>query len=100
MPFARTLDPQTSHDAAASVTGIQTTQFYVWLHLEKPMTDVELVDAYMADPHAPQASPSGIRSRRAELVEQGMVEATGDKVKLPSGRYANVWARTAEVAGC
>lgn len=35
-------------------------------------------------------SSSGIRSRRAELVEQGKVKQV-DTVKMPSGREAAVW---------
>lgn len=36
-------------------------------------------------------SSSGIRSRRAELVEQGYVVEV-DEIKMPSGRMAAVWA--------
>lgn len=99
MPFARTTDPQTSHDAAKSVSNVLNTRAFIYALLVYPMTDPELINAYRQLTSAPQASDSGIRSRRAELVAEGMVEATGRKVKLPSGRYANVWVRT-EVEGC
>lgn len=43
--------------------------------------------------HVAQArmSSSGIRSRRAELVEQGVVKQV-DEIKMPSGRMAAVWS--------
>jgi hypothetical protein len=40
-------------------------------------------------------SSSGIRTRRAELSEFGLVEATGDYIKMPSGRRAAVWGAVA-----
>jgi len=100
MAHARTTDPQTSHEAAQRVEKTNLTQFYIWLALKRPATDVELVERYNNDRNAPRASESGIRSRRAELVEAGMVEDSGQRVKLPSGRNAIVWQRTAEVEGC
>jgi hypothetical protein len=36
-------------------------------------------------------SSSGIRSRRAELADLGKVQATGETIKMPSGRFAHVW---------
>jgi hypothetical protein len=74
MPHARTLDPSTSHAAALSVSRITGTKEAILSILTSPMTDVELIDRYYAKSDlgiAPTASPSGIRSRRAELVEQG-----------------------------
>jgi len=54
-----------------------------------PITDAALVPLMQ---HLDQAkmSSSGIRSRRAELVEKGLVTAC-DTIKMPSGRLANVW---------
>ena len=100
MAHARTTDPQTSHEAAASIEKTNLTQFYIWLALKRPATDVELLERYRNDRNAPQASDSGIRSRRSELVEAGMVEDSGLRQKLPSGRNAIVWKRTEPVAGC
>jgi hypothetical protein len=54
---------------------------------------MELVEAYRNLKMAPRASESGIRSRRAELVAQGLVVDTGGRVKLPSGRWATLWRR-------
>jgi len=36
-------------------------------------------------------SPSGARTRRAELVAMGLVRDSGDKSLLSSGRWAIVW---------
>lgn len=88
---ARRTDPITSHDAAESVDNITQTQSYVLRCLRRPRVDVELVSAYREYKTAPRASESGIRSRRAELVDRGLVIDTGRRVRLESGRYAIVW---------
>lgn len=92
MPFARTTDPTTSHEAAESVSNVSETQKYILKALNHPRTDPDLADAYLNLKGAPKASLSGIRSRRAELVARGLVKDTGDRVKLESGRRAIVWA--------
>jgi hypothetical protein len=51
------------------------------------------VAAYNNMRTAPRASESGIRSRRAELVDRGLVVDTGRRIRLESGRYAIVWGR-------
>lgn len=96
MPHARTTDPQTSHDAAASVNQTENQRaVYRVLRAHGPATDVELVKAYRAAlvrGEVPKQSDSGIRSRRSELVEKlGVVCDTGRRQKLESGRMANVW---------
>ena len=99
MAGARTTVPQTSHDAAKSVRNITETQQAIMTILTWPLTDEGLVDAYyrMADANGwKQASPSGIRSRRAELTARGLVEDTGGRVKLPSGRFAILWRTVQE----
>ena len=40
-------------------------------------------------------SPSGARTRRAELVVKGLVYDTGERVTLLSGRRAIVWSAVA-----
>ena len=98
-PYARQTDPQTSHDAAKSVGNVTATQNTILLLLGiEAMTDTELVLAYnnmnrTSPETAPRASESGIRSRRAELVARGLVQDSGDRVKLQSGRMATVWIR-------
>lgn len=94
MAGARITDPETSHEAAASVKNISATQLAIMTILTFPATDEELIDRFygMASAGlAPNASPSGIRSRRAELVAQGLVEDSGERRKLSSGRSAIVW---------
>lgn len=92
MPNARRTDPKTSHDAAKSVNGITATKAYILRALKKKArTDVQLLEAYRNYKTAPLASESGIRTRRAELVDMGLVVDTGVRETLPSGRKAIVW---------
>lgn len=90
MPFARTTDPETSHEAANSVTNISPLKREILQRLMTPMTDADLIrtlkiysDLIVTD--------SGVRSRRAELVQAGLVKDTGARVKLETGRSAIVW---------
>ena len=97
MPNTRTLDPSTSHAAEKSVNNLTKTKNAILEILAIPCADVELVDRYYAKAEtgaAPNASPSGIRSRRSELVEEGRVVDSGFRIKLPSGRSAIVWKLT------
>jgi hypothetical protein len=97
---ARATDPHTSHEAAASVAGerLRASQQAVLVELSRRphgLTDVELVELYALAAEigrVPRQSPSGIRSRRHELVEAGLVVDTGVRIKLDSGRRAIVWA--------
>ena len=93
-PRARTTDPKTSHDAAESVQDVTATQDYVLRALRKPRTDVELLEAYRNFKRAPRASESGLRTRRSELVRQGLVRDSGRRVVLESGRAAIVWEKS------
>jgi len=94
---ARASDPVTSHWAAeeASPEATSRTQDAILAILEhSPMTDTELIRTYndLVDfGDVPRASESGIRSRRAELVDMGRVEASGEFRELPSGRKSIVW---------
>jgi hypothetical protein len=100
MPRARNTDPQTSHEAAASVRNLTETQAVILDLFEfktSLMTDNKLIGWYqwaVANLDAPEASESGIRSRRAELVRAGELEDSGNREKLKSGRYAIVWTKT------
>lgn len=96
MPMARISDPETSHEAAASVKNLTETQKWImriFLVREVPLTDEMLVRAYRREviSGAPYASESGIRSRRAELVRSGKLEDSGLRMKLESGRNAILW---------
>lgn len=79
---ARTNDPSTSLQAAASVTGLNKKQAAVYecLRLMRSATDERLVEAYgrhRLDMGWPLQSESGVRSRRAELVRKGLVVEGG-----------------------
>lgn len=54
-----------------------------------PMTDHALVPI-VQHLHGERMSSSGIRSRRAELVDANKVKAA-DSIRTPSGRRAQVW---------
>lgn len=90
--YARRTDPATSHEAAGSVRELTDRQravltcFHVW----GPMTDEQLVDRYQRSDR-PAQSPSGIRTRRSELVARGDVIDTGLKEVMSTGRRAIVW---------
>jgi predicted ArsR family transcriptional regulator len=92
---ARNTDPTTSHAAARTVRRTQSARIRaVILHLLRdhgPQTDAELADAYDSLPGGPGVSPSGLRTRRCELVRQGLVVDSGGRVRLESGRTAIVW---------
>jgi hypothetical protein len=88
---ARHSDPDTSHLAAESLTAerIRQSQAEVLrtLSLYGPMDDTELV-ALLRDVQ----SPSGVRTRRSELVRLGKVIDSGARATLKSGRRGIVWA--------
>lgn len=96
---ARVADPATSHAAAAAVgrrEELRATQVAV-LEVFKEyglMHDEVLVQRYeekMAEGKLPIQRPSGIRSRRSELVGQGLIRDSGDRVTLESNCKSNVW---------
>lgn len=91
MPAARKNDPITSHEAAQSVAQITKTQDFILMILETPATDEMLISRYRSTRHAPEASDSGIRTRRAELVRKGLVVDTGERGFTQSGRQSIVW---------
>ena len=87
---ARRTDVWSSHEAASSIKRIRESQQAVLeaLTILGPMTDEELVSRYGG---RPQQSPSGLRTRRSELVELGVVRDSGQRRVLRSGRRAIVW---------
>jgi hypothetical protein len=103
LPKARNTDPDTSHEAAASISEdkIRKSQKAVLqLFKDDPsgFTDYEMVHVYnelMMMPTQyhlyPLQSESGLRTRRKELVEKGLVKDSGRKAKLPSGRKGIIW---------
>ena len=99
MALARTLDPATSHQAAASIIDARPTMKTIMDILRHGAASDEVI-AYVYNGlveagRAPLASPSGLRSRRAELVDLGMVEDSGIRTTLVTNRKAIVWQLTA-----
>ena len=96
----RRTDPETSVEAAQSVQDkIRESQAAVLLVLStyypEGCTDTELIIMYrmqsMRLALLPRQSESGIRTRRKELVERGLVEDTGKRDILASGRRSIIW---------
>lgn len=88
---ARTTDPATSHAAAASVK-------------QRPGHEAILAILDLFGPHTDEAlyewpevravcSPSGARTRRAELVDMGLVRDTGRREKTAANRDTIVWEK-------
>ena len=93
-PRARSTDPQTSADAARSVTGLREKQKAVLRVFDAygPQTLGELVQSYRyLSLKLPRQSDSGIRTRCSELVAMGLVRDTGLRRKMSTGRMAIVW---------
>lgn len=97
MAHARRTDPETSHAAAASLTptALRASQSEVLNILRQgPMHDQRIAQVAM-DWHTKQ-SPSGLRTRRRELVDAGLVEDSGRRETLTSGYKSVVWQLTAQ----
>lgn len=95
---ARRDDPDTSHAAAASISPdeLRASQRAVLDCFDRygPMHDELFVARYeeIRDAHGwPSQSVSGLRSRRDELVDGGLMIDTGRTVVLQSGRSGKVW---------
>lgn len=85
---ARNSDPETSVEAADSVNPrIRESQQEVLERLRAcgPLTDDQLVE------RLPRMSPSGVRSRRSELVERGLVRDSGARAFTKSNRKTIIW---------
>ena len=97
-PAARASDPETSHQAAKSVSSLREKQAAV-LHVLRGcrmgLSDDGIANTYALHERLPDQSPSGLRTRRSELVALGLVEDSGERVRLPSGRSAIVWRTVA-----
>lgn len=74
---ARHTDPETSHEAARSVTKIRESQLAVLNIIIDwgPMTDEQI--ALRAEQVGLTQSPSGLRTRRSELVALDLVKHVG-----------------------
>ena len=102
---ARRSDPDTSHEAADSVTrdaiADTHTRIMLLLYAKGPLTDEGIAHHWAWTP----VSPSGLRTRRKELVLRGSVSALGEHVagewsptygRTKSGRRSMLWDLTAE----
>lgn len=94
-PKARATDPETSHKAVPKKLNLTRNRKAVLVVLRElgPMTDEQLHSAYSARARtgrAPAQSPSGLRTRRCELVRMGLVKSLGEVVRNGSSRC--VWA--------
>jgi hypothetical protein len=92
-PEAHAADPETSRLAADSVRDVAGTRRAVLalLKAKGPMMDEQIEQAWR-EADLPPATGQSLRSRRAELVRDGLVEFTGEKRRLAStGRLSQVW---------
>lgn len=94
-PRARTTDPVTSHVAADAIAGVTDVQARIIQLLTNlgPMTDDELGVQYRHRVPLgwPETSPSGLRTRRRELVDAGLVHDTKTTRPTAGGNPATVW---------
>lgn len=88
---ARKTDPETSHEAAASVSDLRRSQQEVLEAVRdlEHATDDEIF-AYL-NAKGVLMSPSGARTRRKELVDAGLVRDSGFPGRTASGRRAIKW---------
>lgn len=93
MTFARRGDPWTSWAAAASVDNVTLRRQAVVFVLTNygDLTDHGIARVYESNPELPQQSPSGLRTRRCELVVERRVFNSGITRITPSGRHSIVW---------
>jgi hypothetical protein len=101
--YARRGDPSTSWEAAASVTGIRESQREILAILRQTpdgMTDEALIAEHVSRVRGHGAlagkpmSVSGVRSRRAELVDMGLVRDSGRRSTTVAGRKTIIWEAT------
>lgn len=93
---ARATDPQTSHDAAASLTpdAIRKSQAEVLVALYhlREANDLRII-AFM-NRRRDGVSRSGTETRRKELQRLELVADSGQRERMPSGRGSIVWTLT------
>jgi hypothetical protein len=94
--FARNSDPDTSHQAAESITP-RIRQLQVAVLAFASTCPDGFTDPLMNDHF--QTHSSTYRTRRSELVDLGMIEDTGNRLTLgPKGRKHALWRITAKGA--
>lgn len=96
-PAARLTDPDTSHEAAASVTDVQRRKVYravlEALVEHGPSTDHDLA-RYVSGKLGHPIGQTSVGVRRGELRDSGLVENSGHKGRTPTGAKAIRWALT------
>lgn len=92
---ARRTDPRTSHEAGEKamrdLTAKQRAVLRVFVAMEA-LTDEEVAAYYVG----PKQSPSGLRTRRAELVKLGYLKDSGRRTLNALGNNVTIWAITEE----
>jgi len=93
--------PATSFEAARSVVNLGRTRNLILQLLREhgPQTDEQLAKRlstsgglkYLYAGAVQTVSPSGLRTRRAELVRMGLVEDSGKTAAISTGRQAILW---------
>lgn len=94
---ARTTDPIESHLAAASLDHfvLSNVEQVIYKLLTTPMTDEELVNAYRRNAELglhPFHSDSGIRTRRNELYQRGLIRVKG-VTRNRNDKQVRIWER-------
>lgn len=101
---SRVSDPETSHQAGASISAdtLRASQAAVirafWSENGK-LTDEQLATSYavfvrLFPGSFPLQSPSGLRTRRKELVDTGYLADSGERGETASGRKTIRWTLT------
>ena len=92
--YSRDSDPNTSHEAAKSITSDALRQnqadVMALFRLYGPMIDLDLI--HHAHEHALPQSHSGLRTRRSELVKLGKLRFS-EMYKTIGKRRHRVWER-------
>lgn len=89
---ARRSDPETSHEAAASVRVLRQRSYVLAAaRVLGDFTDF-ILQVRVREMYPDQRfSDSGVRTRRSELVTLGLIEDSGSRTVLPTHRRAIVW---------
>lgn len=94
MPHARATDPETSHLAAETVSNLtETKQAILRILKTKPLNDDQIYQIFFQGAehgYWKHASVSGVRSRRAELVREGLIKQVS-RTETRFGRKCYVW---------
>lgn len=90
---ARSTDPRTSKAAAAKLVNLGPVRDAIInaLYTFGPQTDEGIAAIFRKYAAFPRCSPSGLRSRRSELVAMRLVEDSGETGKTEMGNPAIIW---------